>query len=519
VRPTAFHHPDAARQRIRLAVPAFLLMLALHGWFLYQLLRPIKPMPVKVYLSESEVEYEIPFEPIAPQPQPLPIETPAPAAKPIAAVTSVAASQVKPDSSEPTETQAARSEAKAVLAAAQAPPKPSPILDVTPSQAAQSPTLQFNIEELVAAQSTSTEAAEELGAETGAEAPSEQRVMPARPLAVNKPVIDAPDLVSKAPISPLRQLPTAPNAPVVAIEVIKATERIQPEALAKIEFELEPIKPEIAQPNIAPERAVSVQAPKPDAPDLRIDQPRVAISKPAAVQSAPERILTQPTQNEPIARVTVDGAQTRLPKAAVQRPTAPTIDTQASETKPATSASTSNTQTAKTSEAERDWTDWVPTRGDGQGKVDSPSTDPFAVGKNASGSASGQDLLSQAGRAAAAEVGERFENAPDTRRAFRRYNDPFAEDRPNPFAGLRMREPALFRDVTQFLIKKLGAVALAAALGTLNSDELNDTTNVNLGPLIERYLQEHHGDLKRECELKQENSMPDHVRKLICGSY
>jgi hypothetical protein len=508
LRPKAYRHAHARRQKLLIAVPAILLMIALHGWFLHTLLRPIKAIPPKVYVGEVEVEYEIPLIPIVEPP----IEQPKP--EPMAATKQVSGANpsnntpaVNAEAPQPAQTEPLP--ASPVLVSAQAIPKPAPILDVSPTQASTSPTLQFNVEEVVPTQSTTEDLADELGAETGMDAPSEARVMPSKPLALNKPVIDAPDTTDRAPISPLQREASKFSAPVVsAVEIPAKPELIAPPIDQPL-IALERAKPELTAPSMAPERQVAIEKPNPSAPsvDLKIETPRVQVAKPTAIRTAPQRVLNN-NSSDTLEKIEVTSA-TQSPKLEINAPQiqAPELSAQ-TETAPVASAN-----------KEREWTQWTPSRADGKSNVESPSRDPFAAGRAATDGVSGGDLMSQAGRAAAAQVGEAFENAPDTRRAFRRYNDPFAEDRPNPFAGLRMREPQLFLDVTKFLVDKLGPVAWGALLGNLQSDEQKDFTGQELGPLIERYLYEHHGDLKRECELGQENSMPDHVRKLICGSY
>ena len=140
---------------------------------------------------------------------------------------------------------------------------------------------------------------------------------------------------------------------------------------------------------------------------------------------------------------------------------------------------------------------------------DLPS-DPFA----SSGSGKGpRDLLGQGIDAAAAQVAA----TPDANargNAFRRYHDPFADDAPNPLAGLRLREPQMFSDVSRFLVKTFGPAALGFAVGA--SSEIDDFSGPNAGVLIEQWIQQHHSDLQRECRMRQE-TMDEHIRRLLCG--
>jgi hypothetical protein len=138
------------------------------------------------------------------------------------------------------------------------------------------------------------------------------------------------------------------------------------------------------------------------------------------------------------------------------------------------------------------------------------------VPANPFGAKAGQNLdLQGAAGAAARAVADGSGNGNDrlgTSRSFKEFHNPFADDAPNPLRGLRQREPQLFLDISKYLVSKLGPTALGFAVKA--NEELDDFTAVDAGPLIERWLEQHHSELKADCV--RSSDMPEHVRALLC---
>jgi hypothetical protein len=525
-RPKAFRHPNARQQYLSLAIPAFLLMVAVQSFWIYQLTKPVVPLPIVLLPHPDEdepAEFEIDLDPgptgpsapnsapeapstqanaqpseAPPQPQ-LPAPSPAnsvPVAKPVAQNTPQTRSEVTP-----------------VLRASASLPAPQPVLsvDVVPSLTATEQPLLLS--EDAAAESTTELPAEQAGAVGGTLADADPRTAAVRPLAIEAQ--EAPEQIAAAPIVLMPGI-SAPKVDIVAADPVpferpKLTqaepsldiERNKP-AIAAVSAPVsavDPVLPLRVKPEVVkPELAVQIDQPSAPKPTLPIAAARPVLqAQSSAPEPAVDANVTQIERIKPsFAPVKIDAPTLAEDASAKPGPAPPA--TASSAANAARDATASTSASASSSNANR------PAR-DGNSALPS---DPFA----STPGSGGRDLFGQAAAAAASQVGEKT-GASGNSNAFRRYHDPFAEDYPSRLSGLRMREPQLFSDVSKYLVKTFGSAALGFAIKP--SDEFQDFSGPDMGVLIEQWIQAHHSDLKQECKRNQE-TMDEHVRALLCGS-
>lgn len=546
-RPKAYRHPLAAVQNRKFSLLAILFVVLLHLYFLYELTRPVIPrfaLPVEI-LDDEPVEVEIDLT--EPSAAPAPPES---TAEQDAAASAEAAQEVQTSAppsnpvptptppSEPTSSTASVAQAATpVLASEQSAPAPQPLLSVDPVVVASATELPIVIDETEAAEAVTELPDEQAGALGGNLPESEDRVAAVRPLAAQAVV--APERIAAAPITLLpsinppsvQQVPSAkavlrPSTepaprPDLAVEtpqpslpealppapVVSVTQplRVQPEVM-RPPLDIERSKPELATVGVPSAAAVPVQRVQrvvtPSKPTLALETEKPALAAPARVVAAARPDLRRQAAAERASR------QNAAAVSAIDRRSLSQIDPRGfsapSQVKADAGAASAQTGTTPTT-AQPGPSSTAAETGRVVGSAD--GVDPFASGPG------GRDLLSQAQQAAAAQVGEQASRAGDRRSAFRRYNDPFAEDYPSRLRGLRMREPQLFSDVSKFLVKTFGAAALGFALNA--SDEHYDFASPDFGPLVERWIEAHHGDLEQECK-RNAAEMSEQVRKLLC---
>ena len=556
-----------------LALPAFLFMLIIQGLAVYQLFSPFYLWPPKITLPEELDEPEEPLEyevnldpgPMGPTPAPKPTDSTTKPAESAGAQTQSAPKSDSPPTPVATPQPPSPVPAAAVVSVTHSTPAPQPLLALEATPAPSAPDIVLVPSVDVASQATTEQPAEELGAANGAPANSDAVSTPVRPLAIVANA--APDRVAAAPISILPGVQAPMVEPVIAANPVASAER----AIDRVPLDLTIAEEkQVVSEVTAPAPAVDVTHPmrvQPDnpKPDLRVEQTKPSVARPVAPAAAPQPVLSRAdavsanpsTITTPDLRVDADAATPNIatpaapaaaaarpvltsapanlsasesvrlevardeigrPTLAVQGPIAAT-DNQASASpasdasstdrsaapSSATQSSNSNAPSSGRSTAENSAT---PSSSDGASGL---PTDPFARAGSGKGP---RDLLGQGIDAAAAQVGANGADSYQRGNAFRRYNDPFADDSPNPLAGLRLREPQMFSDVTRFLVKTFGPAALGFAVGA--SSEIDDFSGPNAGVLIEQWIQQHHGDLQRECRMRQE-TMDEHIRRLLCG--
>lgn len=550
-RPKAYRHPLAAVQNRKFSLLAILVVILLHLYFLYELTRPVIPrfaLPVEI-LDDEPVEVEIDLT--EPSAAPAPPEAAAAeqnaAASAEAAQEAVAAQTPAPPSPVPTPTSprevtpSAASSVQAatpVLTSEQSAPAPQPLLSVDPVVVASATEQPIVFDETEAAEAVTELPDEQAGAVGGNLAESEDRVAAVRPLAA-QPVV-APERIAAAPIALLpsisppgvqkvpsakavlrpstesairpdlaveTQQPTLPDAlPPAPVVTVTQPLRVQPDVV-RPQLEIELSKPEVTTVGVPIATAVPVQrierVVQTSEPTLDLETEKPAIAAPTRVVTVARPDLRRRAAAERANRENATAAPT------VDRSSLTQIDTRGirapSQSAPANAGTPSPQPGNAQANAQSGPSNTAAETGRIAGSAD--GVDPFATGPG------GRDLLSQAQQAAAAQVGEQAASAGDRRNAFRRYSDPFAEDYPSRLRGLRMREPQLFSDVSKFLVKTFGAAALGFALKA--SDEHYDFAGPDLGPLVEKWIQQHHGDLELECK-RNAPDMSEHVRKLLC---
>ena len=563
-----------------LALPAFLFMLIIQGLAFYQLFSPFYLWPPKITLPEEldkpeePLEYEVNLDPgpMGPTPTPKPAES---TPKPIQSAVAQTQSALKADSP-PAPTPVAASQppspvpAAAVVSVTHSTPAPQPLLalEATPAPSAPEVVLVPSVD--VASQATTEQPAEERGAANGAPANSDAVSTPVRPLAIAANA--APDRVAAAPISILPGVQAPMVEPVIAANPMAIAER----AIDRVPLDLtiaeeKPVVSEVTAPAPALDvtRPMRVQPDNPK-PDLRVEQTKPSVAKPLAPAAALQPVLSRAdavsanpsSVTTPDLRVDADAVTPNVAKPAapaapaaspvltsapatvsaselvrlevareeIARPTMAVQGPIAAPDSPSANSSSANSSAADASSADRSAAparnrqssnpnaansgastadnSAAPAQNDGASGLPS---DPFARAGSGKGP---RDLLGQGIDAAAAQVGANGADSYERGNAFRRYSDPFADDAPNPLAGLRLREPQMFSDVTRFLVKTFGPAALGFAVGA--SSEIDDFSGPNAGVLIEQWIQQHHGDLQRECRMRQE-TMDEHIRRLLCG--
>lgn len=552
--------------------------LALNQLFSPFYLWPPKINLPEVLDESEPLEYEINLDPgpMGPKPMTKPAESAPNSAESAAAqtqpaaalssapTTPAAASPSSPEQSSPAQPipeQPSPAQTAAVVSIARSTPAPQPLLAVEATPAPSAPDIVLVPSLDVAAASTTEQPAEERGAPGGAPANSDAVSTPVRPLALEPNA--APDRVAAAPISILPGVQALNVEPVIAANPVVTADQ----AIDRIPVDLtiakqEPVLSPIAAPAPAPAPALDVSRPlrvppANPAPDLRVEQVPLSpnkfrVAKPAApaaavvrpvLTSAPSKVSASESVRLEVARDEIGrptmAVQAPIAATDAQAPVTSTSDTAASvpaasvpaaSERPAPEVTSTDSSSAQSSEKQSSTTQ---ARNVGVSNLGAPSSDassaqnspasspnegtsalpadPFA--RPGSGS-SPRDLLGQGATAAAAQVGENAADSYSRGNGFRRYHDPFADDAPNPLAGLRLREPQMFSDVSRFLVKTFGQAALGFAVGA--SSEIDDFSGPNTGVLIEQWIQQHHSDLQRECRIRQE-TMDEHIRRLLCG--
>ncbi len=536
-------------------------MLIVQGLALNQLFSPFYLWPPKITLPEDllepdePLEYEVNLDPGPMGPTPAPVESaakpeesqPAPIAQTQSAPSLNSAPAVESVDAPPPPSPAQM--AAAVLSISRSTPAPQPLLALEATPAPSAPDIVLVPSADVAALSTTEAPAEERGAANGAPANSDATSTPVRPLALEANA--APDRIAAAPISILPgvqapvlepviaaspvataaraidrvpvDLTVAADQPVInevstpapAVDVAQPM-RVKPE-LPKPDLRVQQTKPSVAKPVVPVAAAQPVLSRTDEAssspsnaprPDLRVDEVAPNIAKPSAAATAVARPVL--TANAPSKLGTSESIRLEVARGDIARPTmvvqGPIVasDAQASDNSQAQSTPADRSAAAPGTSASSTAPSAVSQPGQSNAANELPS-DPFARAGSGKGP---RDLLGQGLDAAAAQVGENAGDSYERGNAFRRYSDPFADDAPNPLAGLRLREPQLFNDVLKFLVKSFGAVA--------NDGPGHSFSGPNGGVLMEQWIRLHHSDLQRECRVQQE-TIDEHVRRLLCG--
>ena len=553
-------------------------MLIVQGLALNQLFSPFYLWPQKITLPEELLEPDEPLEyevnldpgPMGPTPKPAEsvseLEPSAPAAQPASApaaqtprpaaqTPSVAASNAAPASA-PVDAEPPPSPvqpATAVLSVSRSTPAPQPLLALEATPAPSAPEIVLVPSVDVAAINTTEQPAEERGAANGTAASSDATSTPVRPLAIEANA--APERLAAAPISILPGVQAPVAEPVIAaipvataaraidrapvdltiaadqpvISEIKvpapAANVIQPmrvkPVLPKPDLRVEQIKPSMAKPSVpvavarpvlSRSDAASEAATNTKTPDLRIDAavPRIATpSTPAAARPVLTAGAPSNTSASESVRLEVARDEITRPTMVVQAPIT-AADGQAPDNSAPNTARLDRSAAVPSAGVPSNASSSASKRGQSDAATGLPS-DPFARAGSGKGA---RDLLGQGLDAAAAQVRDGVGDSYKRGNAFRRYSDPFADDAPNPLAGLRLREPQLFSDLSRFLVKAFGPAALGFAVGA--SGEIDDFSGPNAGVLIDQWIQQHHVDLQRECRMRQD-TMDEHIRRLLCG--
>jgi hypothetical protein len=537
-RPKLRKHPNARRHQLKLAIPAALMMLLVQGLILQQYLRSPLP-PVVLVLPDQEIELNLfpdqmppPLLPPPPPPPPRPTSAAATAARPAANqaqarpananANPAAASQASQASATATVSASSESTPKSVqipLQPSASRPIPQPMLDVTPSK---------------------SEASARLSLPSAAEqAPLlAQTIEPAE----EKGVLDASNEDQNAQLQPMRAVDTIDRQ----VQKAELDLRVEPRREATYEIAAAPtpamplqLRPEQSTPlRVAPTLAVNTK-PALVQPEITLPQTAEApLQRPVetALNSKPElRIdrpnsrpninveLNIPTSAEPVlgpapkANIEkIDAASLRAATNAQDRAQA-----QAQARANLAPAIAANVPEASPSPRPASNQPVAPGAAPPASNASSASNanvpaNPFGAKVGSAEAGQNVDLQGAAGAAARAIAdGSGNGNGNDrlgTARGFKEFHNPFADDAPNPLRGLRQREPQLFLDISKYLVSKLGPAALGFAVKA--NEEVDDFTAVDAGPLIERWLEQHHSELKADCV--RSSDMPEHVRALLC---
>ena len=492
--------------------PAFLLMLATQSLFVWQLYRP---MTASVEPFETEIEIEIPID--------------------LSTLITEAEPESGADSTEPSVNQAAPGgqvqQAAPLAPSENAKPTLAKLSAITvPAQIIESPAASV-AKAIVTAPSFAVRIPT---AAATVEPTAEQGVLASEGLAQAEKI--AP-MLERAEQNIDAEITIAPMLTPQTLAIAEPVRPAVPIALEQVKPSFEPIKPlitqstriEIERPSVVtlPERVeaeilkpaaqkpaltvsepsmpqpISLLKPEPIAakilPSVRLNRANLAQLKPDSRVLAPERIA--------LAVPSIALASAELPaeakRAAAQANADADGDSQANPA--ATEALDVNPMSS-------------PARAQSRAEESSsqlPSAD--LSGLIASGSnGSGLDLYSGIAEAAADQAAQ---NAPkDTRNAFRRYDDPFADNQPSRLKGLRMREPQLFLDIAKYLVRQLNVAGVGFALVQLGAnEEIDDFTDADLGPLIRAWTELHHGDLTAECRRENPNLLPE-MYDVLCGT-
>ena len=520
-----------------LALPAVFFMLIVQGLALYQLFSPFYLWPPKITLPEDllapdePLEYEVNLDPgpMGPTPAPKPAESSPEATESSQLAQTQDASSANaalvdtkpppsptqpspanPSPAPPSQAQPSPAQmAAAVLSISRSTPAPQPLLAVEATPAPSAPDIVLVPSVDVAALSTTEAPAEERGAANGAPTNSDATSTPVRPLALEANA--APDRIAAAPISILPGVQAPVLEPVIVARPIASAARAIDRVPVDLTIAAEPV---VLSEITAPAPAVDVAQPvrvKPELPkpDLRVEQTKPNAFQPVVPNAAKVVAAAQPVLSRADTAsaspnfatkpdLAIDAAMPEITKpsaaaVAVARPVLianAASKPEASESPSARAASNASSAAGKPGQS---------------GAASGLPSDPFARAGTGKGP---RDLLGQGLDAAAAQAGEDATNSRERGNAFRRYSDPFADDAPNPLAGLRLREPQLFNDVLKFLVKSFGAVA--------NDGPGHSFSGPNGGVLMEQWIRLHHSDLQRECRVQQE-TIDEHVRRLLCG--
>ena len=299
------------------------------------------------------------------------------------------------------------------------------------------------------------------------------------------------ELAVSEPVRPAEPIAIAPAKP-----DFTAIEPLAPEP--------EPVKIETARVAVAPERLANpIELPTSVEPIAALDRPLINIDIQAAdAPVTPAQAIAQAAPERPdIEVLQIDDGASLIERTAPSTPSVALAEVE----------SASSTETAPSLDANAQAPS---TQSDAQ--PGAPVTEANAnTSVRSNNSGSGLDLMSGVAQAAADQAAQ---NAPrDTRNAFRRYDNPFAEDQPNRLDGLRLREPQLFLDIAKYLVSTLGDAGLQYTLVQLGSnEEIDDFTDVDMGRLIKAWTDLHHGDLTKDCRQNNPDLSPA-MREVLCG--
>jgi hypothetical protein len=447
--------------------PALLMMLLVQSIFVWQLFSPVEALIV-----EEEIEIEIPIDlstlisesDLEPEPEP------------------------KPEPANGTQASAAPAPAKAAVAKA-LPVQARPIARPAPEIAkaiVTAPSLAVNIP----ASAPIAQASEEQSVPNSESESAPEKIAPMMERA--EQVVDT-------------QISLTPMTPPLTTDIVEPIREAAPIALApERPFELappiidqpEPLAPDPVRVATLPER-VRPENVKPITPESapNLIKPsmstEIATVRPALIPA--EAILIERTERAKIAPIEPTSITPIDSPSALALPSIAQAESDA----PSTAAQTSSSEAT-----------------DALDQQTAQSSDSQAITRFES-DGSGLDLLGDLAEAAADQAAQ---NAPsDGRNAFRRYDDPFADDKPDRLRGLKLREPQLFLDLAKYLVGQLNTVGAQYALVQLGSnEEIEDFTDVDLGPLIKAWVELHHGDLSKQC--RQNNpDLSAAMRDVLCG--
>lgn len=466
--------------------PALLLMLGMQSLFIWQLYSPIT---APLVLAETEIEIEIPID----------LSTLITESEPEAG----SAAAIAP-ASQAAQTAQAKQPAQAAVSAksAAAPTKSLPA--AVPPQIIESP------------------AASVAKAVVTAPSLSVKIPMPA-PIVEPTPeqsVLESEGLAEAQKIAPMlepaeqvvdTEITLAPMSAPITPDIVEPLRPAVPIAFAQEKPVLDAVKPQVKPPTPVEIQTVSVATP-PERVEIEIPKP--VVQKPALLLSEPS-ITQQITQATP--------ALIPAEAIAIERPDRSSIaqiepQTQAISPERTTLAmpSVAQTDTQSINDAQSDAAQANMESSEMADGTESTSPSDALESVTQSNNQPGLDLYGGIARAAADQAAQ---NAPtDGRNAFRRYDDPFVDDQPSRLEGLRLREPQLFLDLAKFLVGQLSSVGAQYALVQLGAnEEINDFTDVDLGPLIKAWIDLHHGDLSKQC--RQNNpELSAAMRDVLCGS-
>ena len=370
-----------------------------------------------------------------------------------------------------------------------------------------------------------------------------QQSVPVQPIAnpaqeIAKAIVTAPSLAVEIPLSAPIAEPTEEQS-LQNSEGSSAPEKILPmmeraEQVIDTQVSFAPMTPPLVIDIVEPIRPAAPIALAPKTPEFElvpppiVEQLELLAPDPVRVATLPERLqsdVVKPITPEPAASLTKPSMSVEI---AAMRPALQPAEAIALERteriniapialsktiaieKPAALALPSIAQAEPDAPSTSDQTSTDP-----QGDLSAQTTTSQANTRSKS-DGSGLDLLGDVAKAASDQAAQ---NAPrDGRNAFRRYDDPFAENQPDRLKGLRQREPQLFLDIAKFLVGQLSNVGTQYALVQLGAnDEIDDFTDADLGPLIKAWTELHHGDLSKQC--RQNNpDLSKAMRDVLCGS-